>query len=357
MSPFRANPRRSAFTLMEMVTSCVILSMLMLSLGYGLKLAIVSTGNGATQSFQSLEGSELVGRVADDLNEAMNFTEKTSQAVTFTVPDRTGDNQPESIRYAWWPTAGTVVIPAEEGGVGGVVGGLLGGLLGVVTGGNGLIDTVITVPQYTLTKQLNGGPPAVLGRDVRQFSLDYLYRTMAPATSAATDQLLWQHDPIVGIPKDFPLDSNKWIAETFVPQLPGGTTSWSITRIFLYVKADSIWDGTMRVSVRAANASTNFPTSTTLDSTMVSEVSLNDSYSWVEVPFTNLNNLSPSTKYSILIEGMTGTGVKWGEASWLQVSLPASTTWVIQTTNKGAIWSTPTNLNSLRYKIYGTTNP
>ena len=354
MSSRRPSTRIAAFTMVEMVTSCMILSMIMLALGYGLRLALISTGNGATQSFQSLEGSELVERATDDLNEAMNFTEKTSTAVTFTVPDRTGDNQPETIRYAWWPTAGTVVIPGTaESGSGG---GLLGGLLTVITGTN---DATYNVPQYTLTKQINGGPPAVMGRDVRNFSFDYLYRTMTPTAATSTsDRLLWQHDPIVGvgISKDFPLDFNKWIGETFVPQLPGTTTSWSITRIALYVRADATCDAVTRVSVRTASA-TNTPTTTILDSALLSEVSLNDTYGWAEVSFTNLNNLSPTTKYSIVIEGMTGTGTIWGTANWLQTSLPASSTWVVQTTNRGGSWLGTSNLNSLRYRIYGTTNP
>jgi hypothetical protein len=35
---------RRAFTMIEMVTSCAILSLSMLALGYGLKMALVSTG-------------------------------------------------------------------------------------------------------------------------------------------------------------------------------------------------------------------------------------------------------------------------------------------------------------------------
>ena len=141
----RPDVRRSrGFTLMEMVTSCLVISLLMVTLGYALKLALVSTGNGATQAAATLDAGDVVGRITDDLNEAINFTEKTSSAVTFTVPDRDGDGNVEKIRYVWWPTAGTYTIlgtgssgsggsgsgsGSGSGGSGG--GGLLGGLLGV----------------------------------------------------------------------------------------------------------------------------------------------------------------------------------------------------------------------------------
>src|SRR5215218_8041236 len=101
---------RRAFTLIEMVTSCAILGLLMVALGYGLKLALVSTGNGATQAASTLEATAVIERVTDDMNEALNFTEKTSESVTFTVPHRgpttapTGGGSAETtdeIRYKW----------------------------------------------------------------------------------------------------------------------------------------------------------------------------------------------------------------------------------------------------------------
>ena len=36
-----------------------------------------------------------------DLQLATGFTERTTKAATFTVPDRDGDSKPETLRYAW----------------------------------------------------------------------------------------------------------------------------------------------------------------------------------------------------------------------------------------------------------------
>lgn len=41
-----------------------------------------------------------------DIQLAQSFSENTTTAVTFTVPDRNGDNNPETIRYAWSGNAG-----------------------------------------------------------------------------------------------------------------------------------------------------------------------------------------------------------------------------------------------------------
>src|SRR5688500_8132724 len=139
---------RRAFTLIEMVTSCAILSLLMLALGYGLKLTLVSTGTGAQQATASLEATDIVSRVTEDMNEALSFSEKGTQSVRFTVPRRGDGAGVDEIRYKYFPVDGT-----ETGSGGG--GGLLGGLLGGVLGASG--DVTYNVPARTLTRQVNNG--------------------------------------------------------------------------------------------------------------------------------------------------------------------------------------------------------
>jgi hypothetical protein len=372
------NFNRSAcrgFTLMEMVTSCLIVSLLMVSMGYGLKLALVSTGSGAAYATSSLEATDLVQRVTDDLNEAIGFTEKSTNAVTFTVPERDGDGQPEKIRYAWYGSSGgTITIPGTSdssgsgsGGStssGGLLGGLIGGLLtGGSTSNSGGSGTTISVPvpAYTLTKQINDGSPSALGRDVRAFNFAYLYRSMSPPTPAASDRLLWSCDPtVLGTNKDGQLDLSKWFAATFLPsaQLPIGTTSFSITRIAVCLKIDTGTEGLVRMSFRPAGG-TNVPAGSFLENSVaVQEVSLSDSYTWVEFPFTTLTNLAPGTKYSFIVQGATGGTNVFGDVNWVQTAsvIPLST-WFSASTNGGGTWSAASTLNCLRFRVYGTTTP
>jgi hypothetical protein len=371
--------------LIEMVTSCLVISLLMVTLGYALKLALVSTGNGATQTAATLDAGDVVGRVTDDLNEAINFTEKTSNAVTFTVPDRDGDGNVEKIRYVWWPTTGTYTIPGtgSSGGSGGGSSGgdgLLGGLvdlLGGLTGTTSNNDTVVSVPAYTLTRQLNDGTVAVLNKDVRQFALSYLYRSMSPADSSSTnsgERLLFSYDAAAGLTvtyKDFPINDKRMMACIFTPStvLPVGTTSFSITRISVQLQLDGLpYEGVVKCSLRPMNGS--YPHSTSLyerSATQVLEVSLNDEYLWVDFPFVACNNLSAAVgqKYSFVVEGVNGgTSTIYSAdvgyaAPTLGLGIPAGTQWA-QTLTGGTTgsppWTTSTS-QSLRYRVYGTTTP
>jgi hypothetical protein len=368
----RQTVSRRAFTLIEVVMSCVVLSMVVLALGYALKLTLVSTGEGASLAQSTLDAADAVDRVTDDLTEATNFTERTAQAVTFTVPDRTADNQVDKIRYAYYPNGGTVVLSTTvpdggsgsgSGSGGGGGGGLLGGLLGAVTtilGGGGTTTTNITytIPAKTLTRQVNDGQPAVLTRDVRSFNLDYLTRNVSVAV-ATPDRLLWQHDPLLGTNKEYAIDDLRWLGETFHPssQLPGGTTAWTLTRVSLYVSADGPADSLLKVTVRAANSTTKAPGAVTFDAVAVQEVALNDAGTWVDFSFSNLKNLNPSTPLSIVVQGTSGSGtfgVQGYVQSFLNIPAVPTNTWLASTANAGGSWVT-TSGSSIRYRVYGTT--
>jgi hypothetical protein len=343
--------------MVEMVTSCAILALLMLALGYGLKLALVSTGAGAARAVATRDATDVVERVTDDLNEAINFTEKGPEAVTFTVPNRGPDlppgsppRPPDEIRYQWWPAGGT--LPQDDGG-------LIGGLLGLL----GTSADPLTVPPHVVTRQVNGGPVSVLARDVRHFKLDYLYRTSSPPAAPAADRILWQHDPLLaeGTAVEAAVTATAWTGETFRATVPSGTTSYTITRVALFLRSDAALDGLLRVRVFSADPATNKPYSNLLiDESLVPEVSLAGSVGWVNVPFTKLTNLDPLLKYSIVVTG-DGVAANHGAVLYYQyllapllTPLPANTYWV-QSADGGATWGTPQTLRSLRYRVYGTT--
>ena len=79
-----------------------ITSVILLACTSVLTIATRSMNNGArAATVQAVAGRTAADQMADDLKLALNFTEQTATAVTFTVPDRNGDAQPETIRYAW----------------------------------------------------------------------------------------------------------------------------------------------------------------------------------------------------------------------------------------------------------------
>jgi hypothetical protein len=52
-----------------------------------------------------------------DTQHALQYTERTATALTLTVPDRTGDDQPETLRYAWSGVSGSPLTRSVNGGL------------------------------------------------------------------------------------------------------------------------------------------------------------------------------------------------------------------------------------------------
>ncbi len=74
-------------------------------------MSLADTGAGARAVSTDVQRDFLA-----DLQRATGFTERTATAVTFTVPDRTGDGRPETLRYAWSGTAGAPLTLQMNGG-------------------------------------------------------------------------------------------------------------------------------------------------------------------------------------------------------------------------------------------------
>jgi hypothetical protein len=129
----------------------------------------------------------------------------------------------------------------------------------------------------------------------------------------------------------------------------------------------SPYEGVIKCSVRPMNGS--YPHASIIvemSATQVLEVSLNDSYLWVDFPFVACNNLSASVgqKYAFVVEGVSGgTSTDYSAqvgyaAPLLGLGIPGGTTWA-QTVTGGTgtpPWTTST-AQSLRYRVYGTTTP
>jgi hypothetical protein len=150
--------------------------------------------------------------------------------------------------------------------------------------------------------------------------------------------------------------------------LPVGTTSFSITRISVQLQLDaSPYQGVVKCSVRPMSGS--YPSTSSVverSASPVLEVSLNDSYMWVDFPFVACNlSAAVGQKYAFVVEGINGGSstiysAQVGYAApLLGLGIPAGTTWA-QTLTGGASGSPPWTTSagqSLRYRVYGTTTP
>jgi hypothetical protein len=97
---------RSAYTFVELTVNMVSASVLVAGLASALLICLKTLPADSTASADNNRASRILAQLADDLQHATGFTEQTASAITFTVPDRDGDSQAETLRYSWSGTAG-----------------------------------------------------------------------------------------------------------------------------------------------------------------------------------------------------------------------------------------------------------
>ncbi len=149
--------RNQGHTLIEMVISLTATTLLMA----GLSAAVVVTSKAfrpeTTAMYARTNAAVAESDLLSDLRLATGFTERTSKAATFNVPDRDGDGKQEKLRYAWSGTSGA-----------------------------------------PLTLSYNGLAPQVITNDVRSFALSYVTTPLAavvlPAEQTGSQILMVVND-------------------------------------------------------------------------------------------------------------------------------------------------------------------
>jgi Tfp pilus assembly protein PilW len=105
----RRGPRRG-YTLIELLVSMSTGALVLAGLASSLYISTKTLTPDVTATAESNRSSLALARIAADLRLALNFTERTATAITFTVPDRTGDGAVDTIRYSWSGTAGAPLL-------------------------------------------------------------------------------------------------------------------------------------------------------------------------------------------------------------------------------------------------------
>lgn len=310
--PAHVLPRRrnkSAFTLIEMVTSLVILGILLAACGSIVRMATQATGPSAARQAAELQAAEAVSRMTDDLNVATNFTSRSSTAVTFTVPDRLNAGSPQSVSYSWAGTAGSPLL-----------------------------------------RSFNGGPAATLLPAVSNVNFQYTTRQTGPAP-APIEQTIYSHDAATGSFANYAMSDKNWGSQSFIPSLPSGTTSYTIKRIRLMLKTGAK-DAVMTVSLRVADLLAK-PTGPLLAQQTVYCSAFSTAYEWVDVPF-NATGLDPNQTLCIVMSyksGATNLGSFQIDQALLNILTMAK--WSTSS-DGGASWSSGIGTTCGRFYVYAT---
>ena len=95
---------------------------------------------------------------------------------------------------------------------------------------------------------------------------------------------------LLGTAQTYNVDSTHWFSQYFTPSLPLGAVSYTITSVQINMKTGAAQDGTLSVSISAANGS-HKPQSN-LETEPLYESAASSGFEYVSVNFKNLKNLS-----------------------------------------------------------------
>lgn len=315
----RIAKREAAFTLIECVLSCVIVSVLLLACASVITLTLKSeAASRATDSANVQTGNacRAANRVAEDLRMALIFSEITPTAVTFTVPDRNGDGRPEKIRYAW---AGT---------------------------GSPLIRWQNDLPASGVT----------IAEQVDLLELGIPTRTVGPPpppdpTEGPEVMFCTSNQPSCS---EMSITRMEWAGGYFRPTLPANTISWRVTRAQVQVKRGS-GGGTLRIHMYRADSDFE-PTGSPLETISLAAATLPSSPGWVGVTFSTVNGLDP-TQGMVFVMATQNSGSNSPAYARYEKVTPQGVpnmSWTTST-NGGLWWSSSSNdlKTAMQLAVYG----
>ncbi|HUU96713.1 MAG TPA: prepilin-type N-terminal cleavage/methylation domain-containing protein [Phycisphaerae bacterium] len=247
--------RRRGFTLAELVASMAVMSILMVGLGSAILIASHALPDDKRPATRIVESAAAVSQLVEELRSAIWIRERTATSVEFSVPDRDGDGNAERIRYAWSGTAGDALTRQYNAGT----------VINVVDGVN---EFDLAYDLQAVTEEYPGAP--VEGSETLLMS----YENWDDKYEAHV------HD-------------NQWWAEYFKPSFPVNAVSWRVSRVWFVARRDHADDTTTKIQLRLPGPG-NMPSDTIIDEVTMKQLSLTDSFQWVEKSFSDAGGLSPS---------------------------------------------------------------
>lgn len=110
-----ATSRRTGYTLLELVVASTSATVLMVGLTSSLYIASQSLAVATGSLAETRAANTALATINRDLQSALTLSELTTTSITMSVPDRNGDNVPETIRYSWSGVVGDPLTQTYNG--------------------------------------------------------------------------------------------------------------------------------------------------------------------------------------------------------------------------------------------------
>ncbi|MFN0132186.1 MAG: PilW family protein [Phycisphaerales bacterium] len=318
---------RRGFSLIELVLGMAIASIAMVAIGsvFVLSAKALPTARGSTSA--SSQTSLAVQELLDDLRMATAVSEATGTAVTLTVPDRTGDNTPETVRYAWSGVAGGPLTRAMNGGA----------------------ETVLVPTAYGMSLEYSREPVSVNVTIPTPMTSGTVLMAEFTGWSGVTHAQV-----LLGV------STSTWGSQAFTINrvtLPATTTAVRLTRVDLRLKRNTRSTSNSTVNIHQRASLFNAEPGTTPIGTggVVLPASLGASAAMMTVPLTGVSLPIPAVlSYCIVMKGL-GSQASCDLAYYNANAAPTDLTVFLSTGNSGNTWtpSNNTHRNDAPFAVYG----
>ncbi len=309
--PIAARVWSHGFTLLETVLTMVVMGILMAGIGSAMVLAGRALPTAKSVTATTVTAAEALDQVVADLQYAVSVSQRTVRMIEFTVPDRNGDDIPETIRYSWSGSAGA-----------------------------------------PLTRQYNGGAAENILTDVREFNLLYTLKTISteiPQPSESAETILISYDSSTNL-FDYPIADTERYAEYVFPSLPANTVSWKVTRVLLTTKLDGTNTGQASVQLQRPTPGNQVSGVVIEEKTLLESV-LSTKYGTQEFTFSSASGLAPTQGVWIVVKWLADTVACRIRGQSLGVT--ATNLSLAKSIDRSLSWS-PLAGQSLLFTVYGT---
>lgn len=318
-----ATRHRSGHTLVELVVSVAVSGILVAGLTSTLYVASRAV-NVSGPPRAVLAASTGAADVLGELHYAITFTERSANAVEFTVADRNADEAPETIRYAWPGIAGD-----------------------------------------PLTRQYNGGTIVQVLQDVRQFDLAYDIRVVSETTEqkVETESEQYLMASFTGWPgitpsyENYSVGPQSWIAEFFLADVPDGAKRLDAKLVQVTMRQGTAGSGDVTVGIHKTIGGGNpEPHSAPIGTPYTRSVStLPTDYTLLDFAFSDVTISNPGKEYVIVVKGTVADAADI--QYYYSPDAPADDPTMVYTTDGGSSWGPKKNArkcNDMPFYFYGT---